>query len=242
MNARELKERLEKEYPYRIEMHAHTTPISPCSEIPPATMAQIYSDKGYDAVVIANHFTPDNVGKMPKNEAIDWYYGAVKETEEFAKKTGLKVFLGIEIRFTENHNDYLIYGADRDTLSVCYDYLDRGVQAFREEVDLGESVFLQAHPFRNGMELCEPRLLDGIETFNMHPHHNSRVAVASRYAKENGFPIQSAGSDFHHLNLGHEAVSALRTKVMPENSYDIAKILRSGDYIFEVGESALILP
>lgn len=242
MNAREFKEQLSKEYPYRIELHAHTTPISGCSEIPPEVMAQIYSDKGYDAVVITNHFTPDNVGRMPKEEALDWYAAGAYETAKAAEKYGIKAFLGIELRFTENSNDYLIFGADRDTLSVCYDYLDKGVEAFRKEVKLPDSVFLQAHPFRNGMERCNPELLDGVESFNMHPHHNSRVAVASRYAKENGFAVQSVGSDFHHLNQGHEAVSALRTKVLPETSFDIAKILRSGDYIFEVGEGALILP
>ena len=46
-----------------------------------------------------------------------------------------------EIRFTENVNDYLIYGVDRDILSVCYDYLTKGVEVFRKEVKLQNSVF-----------------------------------------------------------------------------------------------------
>ena len=51
-----LKEKLVKKYRYRTELHAHTSPASPCSEISPEEMAKTYHEKGYDAVVVANHF------------------------------------------------------------------------------------------------------------------------------------------------------------------------------------------
>ena len=35
---------------------------------------------------------------------------------------------------TENTNDYLIYGVDREILLTCYDYLTKGVECFRKEV------------------------------------------------------------------------------------------------------------
>lgn len=240
--AAEIKNQLQSLYPYRIELHAHTAEISPCSQITPEEMAETYSKKGYDAIVITNHFISELLQGETKEEKLNWYLKGYEDTKTAAEKFNLKVFLGAELRFTENHNDYLLYGTDRDILSACYDYLDKGLTAFRNEVKLPDSVFLQAHPFRNGMELCDPDLLDGIESFNMHPGHNSRIGIAIRYAAENNMVVKTAGSDFHHKDMGHEAVAALRTKTLPETSFDIAKILRSGDYILEIGESSLVLP
>ena len=86
----------------------------------------------------------------------------------------------------------------------------------------------------------EPELLDGIEVFNMHPHHNSRVAQTAQYAAAVPFAIKTVGTDYHHAT--HEALSALRAKQMPENSFDIAAVLRSGEYVFEIGGDTIVLP
>jgi len=237
-----LKKTLLEEYKYKTELHAHSSPASPCSEVSPEELAKAYHEKGFDALVLANHFFAQLTADLTKDEAIDRYLKDYEETKKAAQKYGLTVILATEIRFTENNNDYLIYGVDRDILSMCYDYFDKGLEAFRKNIDLPKSVFIQAHPFRNGMEMCNPELLDGIETFNMHPGHNSRVGIAVKYAGQNNLAITTAGSDFHHPNREHEAVSALRTKVVPKDSFHLAEILKSGDYIFEIGENAIVLP
>jgi len=242
MNSTEVKNRLLKQYPYRIELHAHTSPVSHCSEISPREMIETYVSKGYDAVVITNHFTPKFFEKGSKEENLDRYISDYEETLRISKDFPIKVFLGAEIRFSENLNEYLLYGVDRKILSVCCDYLDKGVSQYRKEVKLPKSVFIQAHPFRDGMTLCDPSLIDGIESFNMHPGHNSRIGLAVRYAGENSFNIKTAGSDFHHPNRGHEAVSALRTSIIPQDSFGIADILKSRDYILELGENSIVLP
>lgn len=237
-----IKKQIERRYKYRIELHAHTSPVSPCSEIDPEEMARIYCEKGYDAVVITNHFIKGLLGDISKDELLDMYLLDYEKTRRAAEKYGLRILLGAEIRFTENHNDYLVYGVDRDVLSTCYDYLEEGLEKFREKVRLERSVIVQAHPFRNGMTEVDPKLLDGYETFNLHPNHNARIGIAARYAKENNAKILTAGSDFHHPDCGHEGVTALRTAVLPENSFELAEILKSGDYVFEVGESSIVLP
>jgi len=237
------KETLKKQYKYRIEMHAHTMPISGCSEISPAEMAEIYHSKGYDAIVITNHFYKNSYGKdLPKEEFLASYLNAYEETAHEAKKYGLDVLLGAEIRFTENTNDYLMYGVDKGILSTACDYFEKGLRAYRTEVSLPDTVFVQAHPFRNGCSLIDTDLLDGIEAFNMHPGHNSPIGFGVRAAYNSNASIITIGSDFHHKSRGHEAVSALRTKVLPKNSFELAKILKNGDYIFEVGENSIILP
>ena len=72
----------------------------------------------------------------------------------------------------------------------------------------------------------------------MHPNHNSRVALAAKYAREHGL-IPTVGSDFHHI--GHEGVSALLTKTEIKTSGDIVRVLRSRDYLFEIGGSVLLI-
>ena len=57
MTAAKIKEQLQKQYPYRIEMHAHTSPCSPCGTVAPDELVNIYLKLGYDAVVITNHFS-----------------------------------------------------------------------------------------------------------------------------------------------------------------------------------------
>ncbi len=250
MNANKLKQKLEKKYPYRIELHAHTKPHSNCGEAEPENLAEIYAEKGYDGIVVTNHFMGYNLRKdgeymlgETKEERINFYLSGYRETKKAGEKLGLRVYLGLEIRFSkENENDYLIYGVDEEITSICYDNFREDLAYFRENVKLPKSVFVQAHPFRDGVSPAKPELLDGVETFNMHPGHNQRAGFANRFAKENNLKIRTVGSDFHHLDKGHEGVSALRTKVLPKDSFHLAEILKSGDYVFEIGETAIVLP
>ena len=235
------KEQIKETYPYRTELHAHTTPVSSCGEATPEELMSIYSKLGYHTVVITNHFFKDRKGRS-KEEYLEWYIKDYEDAKKASLKYGIRILLGAEIRFSENVNDYLIYGVDYDVLSTVYDYLDKGLEVFRNEVKLSDSLLIQAHPFRKDMTLMNPELLDGVETFNMHPGHNSGVALALKYAKENKFNITTAGSDFHHVNIKHEGTAALRTKELVSDSFELAKILRQRDYVFELGGEAIVLP
>lgn len=245
-NSIDLKEKLKKEYCYKIELHAHTSPASSCGEASPEQLVKIYKDLGYDALVLTNHFISDYVSfkdkSLSKDEHLKIYLDDYVKTKEAGDRCGLKVLLGAELRFIQNSNDYLLYGTDYGILSKAYDYLKIGLKEFREEVKLENSVLIQAHPFRQGIELVDSKLLDGIETFNMHPGHNGAIGFAARYAKEQGFSITTAGSDFHHLGLGHEGVAAIRTKKLPKDSFELAEILKSGDYVFEIGDNSIVIP
>ena len=240
MNAIDFKEQLKNTYPCRIELHAHTKPVSPCSEIPPAELVRRHLEQGFQGVVITNHFNLGDMKGLPKEEGLDYYLSGYEEAKKAAEGTGLQVLLGTEIRFNEHPNEYLVYGVDRQILSECYDYLGRGFSAYREEVTLPNSVLVQAHPFRDRNAAREPELMDGIEVFNMHPGHNSRVAQAAKLAASIPGCIKTVGTDFHHPT--HEGLCALRVRQMPETSFDLAAILRSGDYVFELAGDAIILP
>ncbi len=241
MDIKVLKNNLLNEYKYRTELHAHTSPASSCSQIPPEELAEIYKNLGYDAVTVANHFS-FNYQDSNKQQVIDRFFGDFEKAQQKGKEIGINVILAAEIRFEENENDYLIYGVTRKMMEEIYDLLPYGVENFRKVYSMPDSVFLQAHPFREGMEKVDPALLDGIEVFNLHPNHNSKVGIAAVYAKEQNFSIVTAGSDFHHPNRKHEGVSAILTKTLPEDSFDIPDILKSGDYLLEAGRNNIIIP
>lgn len=55
---------------------------------------------------------------------------------------------------------------------------------------------MQAHPFRNGLKIVDPKHLDGIETYNGNPRHDSRNEIAKAWAQKFGM-LETSGSDFH---------------------------------------------
>lgn len=234
-----MKDSIFSRYPYRISLHAHTSPCSGCSVLSPEELVGIYAEKGYHGVVITNHFEPGKLA-FGKQEAVATHLRDYHAAKSAGDKLGVMVYLGVELRFQENMNDYLIYGVDEELLNVFYDYIPGNVVTFRREFPMPSSVFLQAHPFRPNMVPCSPDLLDGMECLNLHPRHNSAVGVATQYAYESNLRIKTAGDDCHRP--GDPGLSALRTKALPKDSFEIASILNSGDYVFELGEGSLWIP
>lgn len=219
-------------YKYRTELHAHTSPASRCANIPPAEIVQIYAEKGYDGIAVTNHFTHDMEYVHDKRKCIDSYLNDYYTAVEAGKKFGINVMIGAELRFAENWNDYLVYGIDTDFFENAYEYLRGGICDFSKDFKGENIVILQAHPFRDGMERADINYLDGIEVFNMHPSHNSRIGIAAKYAAENGC-IATAGSDCH--DYGWEGLAAALTKEKLRDSHDIAKILKQRDYLLDIG-------
>lgn len=245
MSSLDIKQSILSEYRYRTELHMHTSPVSTCGDFPADEAVRKYAEAGYDAVTITNHFSymyrfERFEAEPTAEEFVNWYMSDFKTASEAGKKYGIKVILGAEIRFSENMNDYLVYGINEDNLIEIYKRLPYGIENFRRDKGLDDILLIKAHPFRDGIEPTDPALIDGIETFNMHCGHNGRIAKAVKYAKENSFNITTAGSDFHHEN--GEGLAALRTKVLPEDTYALAEILRKGDYVFEIGENSVIIP
>ena len=164
--------------------------------------------------------------------------GASEAAKKAAEGTGMNVVLGVEIRFTENANDYLVYGVSFGDIEKMIRLIPYGITEFYKEIKTRENIILQAHPFRNGMTLAPLDSIDGIETFNMHPGHNSRVAVACRYAAEHSLLV-SGGTDYHPP--GHHAMCLMRTNERVDDSYDIARILKTKDFLFDLS-GALVIP
>ena len=244
MELSELKNKLLDEYKYRIEAHAHTKPASECGELTASELIEVYSELGYDGIVLTNHFIHgyNYMKNTGTEDGIKKYLSDYIDAAELGKKHNINVMLGAEIRFTENINDYLVYGIDGKMLSEIYELLPYGVENFRKNYSMPKSVFLQAHPMRDGMEEVDAGILDGIEIFNMHPEQKSRNAIANRFAKKNNLDIKIAGSDFHFKRGKDFSTSAILTRKMPKDSFEFAEILKSKDYLLEIGNNAVIFP
>lgn len=230
MNIKELKN-LTKEYKYKIETHAHTNPVSPCGMISAVDTIKRYKNVGFDAIVITNHFI-DYLAKSDAKTTKDFYLKDFYDAKNAGEKYGVKVILGMEIRFPENQNDYLLYGINENDVETLYDYLFTDYKTFYNEFKKNQHLILQAHPFRNNMVLQDPKLLDGIETFNVHFNHNSRIALATKYATEYPEFITTCGTDFHDPDC--EGFGGILSKTLPTNPQEFVSLLKSRDYLFNV--------
>lgn len=223
------------DYKIKTELHAHTRPVSSCSDIPAENMAAIYAELGFDVLCITNHFVPHET-KRTKAEYIEYYLNDYKTVKKCAGEYGLNVIFGVEYRMSENHNDYLIFGIDENDLEELFDRCHDGIDKFYSEFKNDRRVIIQAHPFRNG--IIQTLSVDGYEVYNMHPHHNQRTSMAARFV-EGKDTLVTCGTDFHHF--GHEGSVAMLSKTKPKDSFELAALIKSRDYLFKIGEG-IVLP
>ena len=84
-----------EEYKFKIEMHCHSNPASPCADFSPEEVVHIYSEIGYDAIVLTNHL---NFGLMKDGESakdyVDRYMEDYYRASEEADRTGLTLIYG----------------------------------------------------------------------------------------------------------------------------------------------------
>ncbi len=217
-----------KDYKYRIELHAHTSPVSGCSSVSPERMAEVHKELGIDAVVITNHF----YNSQNMDEYMDSFYRCKKRGDEL----GVTVILGME--YNGSGNDYLVYGIDEEFVRAAHKYASGDYNEFYDNMKNDKNIMLHAHPFRGPWRDLGDDRLDGIEIFNLHPGHNSRIGMAARYFKEHNLKIAICGSDFH--DEPNYNMALLRTKTLPKDSFELAELLKTRDYLFEISGNIVV--
>lgn len=212
---------------YKTELHAHTREVSPCADLSVEEVTERYIAAGYSTLVLTNHYCDyvmENAGETWE-ERINHYLSAYHAMKEYAGNR-LCILLGCELRFTENQNDYLIYGLTEEFLREHPDLHKMTLKSFSEFSRKSGLLLFQAHPFRNRMTVMPPKYLDGIEVFNGHHGHDSRNQVADLYARRYGL-LRCSGSDFHHVS-SVESAGILTDE--PVTSMDrLVEILKSGE-------------
>ena len=196
-----------------------------------------YKELGYKGLCITDHVSVLQFSRHggTYEEQVEKYLSGYRAAKKFEDEN-FHIILGMEIRFLENDNDYLVYGFDEDFIPTVYDWMDKTAQEFYDTFHSDDRLILQAHPGRNNMVEMDRSCVDGYEVFNLHPGHNSRVALAARLHQKNG-GVAIGGTDFHHR--GHEGCLFTCFAELPQDSKDLVRLLRSGDYIMMAADKVI---
>ena len=223
---------------YLYEMHIHTKNTSNCANVPAYIAVEEYIKAGYEGIVVTDHLSPSTFMKygrelLPWKKKVDFFLRGYKA----AKKTAngrIPVLLGMELRFrtSEGDNDYLVYGITEDFLYNNPNLLELNSRKFYELAQANNLLVFQAHPFRVGMKVTNPKYLDGVEIFNGNPRHNSSNDIAEMWAKKYDLMVTS-GSDYHEIgDLGtggiwfNKIITDNKTLVeeLSKRNYEIKKV------------------
>lgn len=189
---------------YLYEMHFHTKNTSNCAEVPAEIAVEEYIKAGYDGIIVTDHLSPATYVKfgtkfLPWKKKVDFFLRGYKAALKTANGR-IPVLLGMELRFntSEGENDYLVYGITEEFLYSHPEILEMNSKTFYDMAKENNLLVFQAHPFRVGMKVTNPKYLDGVEIFNGNPRHNSSNDIAEMWAKKYDLMVTS-GSDYHEI-------------------------------------------
>ena len=211
---------------YRTELHCHSRDASGCSNESAERIAEKYISAGYTTVCLTNHFDPSGMDNGHWEAKIDRVYHALELLKK-AAGSSLNVLMGLEFRFVQNINDYLVFGFDREYLLACPDILKMGIRDFTRMARRDGILTIQAHPFRSGMTVVSPEDIDGIEVYNGHPGHNSNNDIAEAWAVKYG-KLMTSGTDHH--NTDHLPRGGIVTAFPIKSEKELIETLVSGNY------------
>lgn len=217
---------------YKIELHAHSSESSRCGSVEAAELVKKYKNAGYSALVLTDHYYArffDKIADLSWKEQLEKYLKGYRKAKKTAADLRFNLFLGIEIKFNNDPNEYLIYGLNEEFL-LAYPKLhylnlkEFKILADKQEEDI---MIFQAHPYRQGMKPAASNLLDGLEVYNGNPRHNSQNEKALSYAKDHKLKMIS-GSDFHEYE--DLALGGIVSEKLPLKISDLCNLLKNGNY------------
>ncbi|MBC7960224.1 MAG: PHP domain-containing protein [Vallitaleaceae bacterium] len=216
----------------KMDLHIHTAEVSPCGNVTASDLVKLYKEKGYDGLVITDHYFKgyfDDLGEMPWEDKIQQFLAGYRMALQVGEGLDINVFLGMEIKVESDPNDYLVYGFDEAFLNNNPKLYDLDVQDLVKRVKENHLMIFQAHPFRKGMHRDYIHLLHGFECYNGNRRHNSRNDLAEKLL-ESSKGIGLSGSDFHELeDLAYGGI------VLPDRVKTIEQLmacLKSKEYTY----------
>src|SRR5665647_1522614 len=161
---------------FKYDVHVHTSETSSCGKVPAVQVVRMYKDAGYKGIIITDHFFDgffDSLGSISWESKIDSFLCGYKSAKSEGDKVGLTVILGMEMRFNNSPNDYLVYGTDETLLKNNSEIYKFGLEKFKTFAKDNGLLIYQAHPYRPNITAASPKLLDGVEVYHGNPRHNS---------------------------------------------------------------------
>ncbi len=215
---------------YKTDLHVHTAPQSACAHASAEQTAACYADMGYSTVVLTNHVNGATFRlfeEAPWADKARYFLAGYSAALAAGRARGITVLLGMEARFPQHNNDYLIFGMNEEFLLSAGDPREYTLEEYSKLLHQAGMRIYQAHPFRIGMTIVPPEHLDGYEINNTHRNHNSHNAIAAAWAREMGKPGIS-GSDHHDPDGSIAGGIATDTRI--ETNEQLLEILKTGAY------------
>jgi predicted metal-dependent phosphoesterase TrpH len=202
----------------RIDLHVHTSPKSPCSNINPSELVREAKRIGLDGFCLTEH-----------QVLWDW-----DEVVHLAGDYGIKIFRGNEI--TTAQGDVLVFGLDQDIKGIIT------IQELHEIVKSTGGFSIAAHPFRGfkmfgvgqlGLTLdqaCKKKSLQYVDAVEI---RNGRVTekeneLARQVSEKLGL-FKIAGSDAHEIGALGTWVTIFEKDI--DTEADLLKELKAGHYV-----------
>lgn len=215
---------------YLTELHLHTKESSSCSEIPAKKMLEEYKKEWYSTIIITDHCSKskfDRLGDISWKEKIDYLYRGFDIAKKYENELEMNILLGVEITLQITYSDYLVYGIDKDFLYENEKIYDYTLEKLYKLCNKKGYLLVQAHPFRDNIQLAPLKYIDGIEVFNGCQNEVSRNEKALQYGKSTN-KILTSGSDFHRLD--DLAQGGIITDVEIKDIKHLVEILKNKNY------------
>jgi hypothetical protein len=201
----------------RIDLHTHTLPRSPCSDLDPVDLIRETERLQLDGVCLTEHQV--------------WW--EADEISELARQTKVKILRGNE--FTTNQGDVLVFGYEEDIKELL------AIEDLRDQVTAAGGFMIAAHPFRGfktfGIgqlqmtveQACRRKVFDFVDAIEI---RNGGVSdqendMAARVAARLGLP-GTAGSDAHAADEVGKWVTDFERRV--ESDQELVEELRAGRF------------
>lgn len=191
--------------PYRYETHMHTCQSSLCGRTEGREHARFYKDKGYQGIIITDHFFGGNTA-VPRDLAwekrVELFCAGFEEARQEGERIGLNVLFGWE--WCWKGTEFLTYGLDKAYLMAHPEMEEWDIPEYLTQVRGAGAYISHAHPFRQAPYLTgEPRLIpefvDAVEIYNCGNAKLLYNQQALEYARKYGLAMTS-GSDGHDAN------------------------------------------
>ena len=228
---------------YKTELHCHTGDVSNCGKENAEYIASRYIEAGYTSLVVANHMSyytftgsrkkyPEFLEKTGKTDCwqskVDFFMTGYENLVKAADGK-LNIILGMEFRdFNPKiENDYLVFGVTEEWLRASEKISEMNIKEMSAYVHESGMLIFQAHPFRNGMSVIDPKYLDGVEVFNGHFGHASRNKIAVAWADMYGLK-RTSGTDFHEAK--HICCGGILTDFPITTVEELVEVLKNENY------------
>jgi hypothetical protein len=225
---------------YKYEMHLHTSGCSKCGISSAREMVLDAKEKGYQGIVITDHFYRGNTGidrDLPWDKFVEAYEQNWLDAKKLGDEIGIDVIFGIEEVYNKDFKEVLIYGITPNELKSEVGFKDYSLKQIFEFVNRHDGFLTHAHPFRNRGYIKNPDLppnpnvLHGVEIFNyadFASERNDRNQMALDFAKKYGLR-QLSGGDVHKADA-RLGTSGIAVNEPLRDTKQLARVLHSGNY------------